>query len=444
MSTPTRRAFLNAAGSGIAAAAGILATASKAKASPNDRVQHAVIGLGGQGRAHARTFAALKNCDLVAICDVDPARRDQAAGEIPAPARPKKYEHFQKILDDPAIDSVSIATPDHWHAPIALAALLAGKHVYVEKPCCHNVHEGRRLAAAAARSGKCVQHGTQSRSGQGIQEAIRFLREGGLGKVRMAKAINHQLREPIGRSPVTQAPPGVNYDLWTGPAPAHPFTQNRWHYNWHWFWDYGSGDMGNDGIHQIDVARWGLGVEYPKQTNATGGQLFYDDDHETPDTQTVVFDYGICHLVYEMRLWTNYKLEGHDNGTIFYGDNGILEIGRRGCEVTLIGEETKRIGGGGDFDENVKNFVDCIRADDPKSLNSPIDEGVVSSILCHLGNIGTRVARNLRYDPATGTTTVYRSDPTDDPATGKITGDEEANRLLTRHYRSGYELPHAT
>ncbi len=426
MSHTSRRTFLTTAGSGIAGVAGILTTASNVKASPSERVQHAVIGLGSQGRRHARTFAELENCDLVAICDVDPARREKSASEISDGKRIKKRDRFQEILEDSSIDSVSVATPDHWHTPIALAALMAGKHVYIEKPCCHNVYEGRVLRAAAAEFGKCVQHGTQSRSGDGIREAVRFLREGGLGEVRMAKAINHQLRGPIGRAPVAQVPPGVNYDLWTGPAAKHPFTANRWHYKWHWFCDYGSGDMGNDGIHQLDVARWGLGVKYPTVTNATGGQLFYHDDHETPDTQTVVFEYDNCHLVYEMRLWTDYKLEGHDNGTIFYGDKGILEIGRRGCEVTLIGKETKRLGSGDDFNENVKNFVACVKTDDPKNLNSPIEEGVISSILCHLGNISTRVGRRIRYDPSTG----------------KIGGDEEANVLLARKYRSGYELPY--
>src|SRR5690606_22934924 len=177
-----------------------------------------------------------------------------------------------------------------------------------------------------------------------------------------AKAINHQFRPAIGRAPESDPPAGVNYDLWTGPAPLKPFTQNRWHYNWHWMWDLGTGDMGNDGIHQIDVARWGLGVGLPNAVSASGGQLFYDDDHETPDTQVVTFEYDNCYLMFEMRLWTNYKIEGHDNGVVYYGDKGTVDVGRAGSFVTLIGEEPKQIGGSHDFVANQRNFIDAVKA----------------------------------------------------------------------------------
>jgi len=425
MSECSRRTFLKSAGGGVLASTSLLALSGTSQATAAGRVRHAVIGLGGQGRHHAKAFASLDDCDVAAVCDVDPKRRARAAKELPNTERVEQVEDFRAILDDPQIDSVSVATPDHWHASIALAAMKAGKHVYVEKPCCHNVHEGVLLVEAARRYGVCVQHGTQSRSGEGIREAVRFMREGNLGKVRMAKAINHQLRPPIGRAPETDPPPGVNYDLWLGPAPVRPFTRNRWHYNWHWFWDYGTGDMGNDGIHQVDQARWGLGVGLPKAVTAAGGQLFYDDDHETPDTQVVTFEYDDCYLMYEMRLWTDYKMEGHDNGTIFYGDKGVLEIGRRGCEVTFIGEPKKLIGGGADFGANARNFVECVKRRDPSGLNSPISEGAMSATLCHLGNIATRVGRKLQFDAANCT----------------FVGDEEASRLLSREYREGYELP---
>ncbi len=372
-----------------------------------------------------RAFSSLEDCDVVAVCDVDPKRRARAARELPDQKRVAQVEDFRTIIANGDIDTVSVATPDHWHAPIALAAIKAGKHVYVEKPCCHNVREGVLLDAAAKRYNACVQHGTQSRSGPGIRDAVKFLREGNLGKVRMAKAINNQLREPIGRAPDADPPAGVNYDLWLGPAPLRPYTRNRWHYKWHWFWDYGTGDMGNDGIHQVDQARWGLGVGYPKGVSASGGQLFYDDDHETPDTQVVTFEYDDCYLMYEMRLWTDYKMDGHDNGTVFYGDKGTLEIGRNGCEVTFIGEPKKRIGGGADFNANVRNFIDCVKAGDPSGLNAPISEGVISAALCHLGNMATRVGRKLVFD--TGTYTCV--------------ADAEANKLISREYRHGYELP---
>lgn len=425
MSALSRRSFIKGAGAGMAA--GMIAGARPAGAAPSERVRHAVIGLGSQGRSHARTFASFADCDVVALADVDPERRSKARGELPHPAQVRVEEDFRRLLEDPTIDSVSIATPDHWHTPAALAALHAGKHVYVEKPCCHNVREGFVLEEAAAATGLCVQHGTQARSSEGIMAGVQFIREGGLGKVRLAKAINHQLRGPIGRAKEEKPPLGVNYDLWLGCAPKVPFTRNRWHYNWHWFWDYGGGDLVNDGIHQVDMARWGLGQGMPQAVSASGGQLFYDDDHETPDTQVVTFEYGDCYLMYEMRLWTDYKLEGHDNGVVFYGDKGTLEFGRGGTFVALKGEARRQIGEPVSFEPNLRNFIDCVKAGAPDKLNAPAHEAAVSSGLCHLGNIATRVGRRLRWDNV-----------------AKLCADDaEANALLTRTYRAGYGLPEA-
>jgi len=421
----TRRRFIKTAGAGIVASASpFIVTGARAKAAPSGRVRHAVIGLGGRGRGHCTGFAGIRDCDVVAVCEVDPGRRAKAVRELPNSGKVAQYEDYRKIIDDKTIDTISIATADHWHAPVALAGIVAGKHVYVEKPCSHNVIEGHLLTKAAREYRKCVQHGTQSLSSSDVKAAVQFMREGGLGKVRMAKAINHQLRGPIGRAPESDPPPGVNYDLWLGPAPKRPFTKNRWHYNWHWFWDYGTGDMGNDGIHQVDVARWGLGVGFPNVLTASGGQLFYDDDHETPDTQVVTFEYDDCYLMYEMRLWTPYKLEGHNNGDVFYGDKGTLEVGRGGCVVKLVGEEERRIKGSGGVGI-MQNFIDAVRANDPSMLDAPIEEGAISAALCHLGNIATRLGcGQLRYDP------VKRIVP----------GNPKATALLSRRYRSGYEL----
>lgn len=421
----TRRRFIKTAGAGIAASASpFIMTSGEARVAPSERVRHAVIGAGGQGRSHCRGFADIKECELVAVCDVDPERRARAVKGLPNSNKIAQYQDYRRIVDDKTIDTISIATPDHWHTPVALAAIVAGKHVYVEKPCSHNIIEGHLLTDAAKKYRKCVQHGTQKRSSSDVKAAVQFMREGGLGKVRMAKAINHQLRGPIGREPESDPPPGVNYDLWLGPAPKRPFTKNRWHYNWHWFWDYGTGDMGNDGIHQVDIARWGLGVGYPNVLTASGGQLFYNDDHETPDTQIVTFEYDNCYLMYEMRLWTRYKLEGHDNGDIFYGDKGKLEVGRGGCVVKLTGKEDKRIKGAGG-EGIMQNFIDAVKADDPSMLDAPIEEGAISAALCHLGNITTRLGcGQLKYDP------VKRIVP----------GNAEATALLGRKYRAGYEL----
>lgn len=420
----TRRTFLKSTGAGLAAASALAGDSAKAAAS--ERVRHAVIGLGGQGKRHTKGFAAMDICEVVAVCDVDPQRRDAAAAVTPYPEKIAKHEDYRRILEDASIDSVSIATCDHWHTPIAIAALLAGKHVYVEKPCGHSVHECQALVAAAKKSGKCVQHGTQARSGQGVQAAVQALRDGAVGKVRMAKAINQQLREPIGRAPEEAPPPGVNYDLWLGPAPVRPFTKNRWHYNWHWFWDYGCGDIANDGVHEIDVARWGLGVGMPKRVTATGGQLFYDDDHETPDTQVVVYEYDDCCLMYEMRLWCDYETGGMENGTVFYGDEGTISFdGGKGCFLAMKGQEPQRIGGGHEWETHVRNFIESVKAGDASMLRAPIEEGSVSAILCHLGNISTRVGRPIAFDAQAGV----------------CVGDEEASGYLKRKYRAGYELP---
>ena len=421
----SRRGFLKSAGTGMALSSTSLFIGA-ARLSPNDRVRHAVIGTGGMGQNHCRQFSSLgEDVEVAAVCDVDPERRAKAAQELPNSSRVAKYADYRRILDDKSIDTVIVATPDHWHTKIALEAILAGKHVYIEKPCSHNVAEGRLLLKAANKYKKCVQHGTQSRSDEGIIQAMRFLHEGKLGKVRMAKAINHQLREAIGTAAPSDPLPGVNYDLWLGPAPKHPFTKNRWHYKWHWFWDYGTGDVGNDGIHQLDVARWGLNVEFPKGVSGPGGQLFYDDDHETPDTQMITYLYDDCYLNFEMRLWTDYKFLGHENGTIFYGDKGTLEVGREGCIVKLIDEEPRKIGGALDLPANMRNFIDCVKDNNPSKLNAPIREGVISAELCHLGNIATRVGRQLKYDANAR----------------RFLNDDEADRLLSRSYRKGYELP---
>ena len=416
-----RRTFLDVAG--VSVLAGL--SMPMASAAPGERVRHALIGTGNQGKRHAQLFSEFEDCDLVAICDVDPVRRNAFAEKLSHLKTLAVYDDYRRIIGDPEIDSVSIATPDHWHTPLALMALKAGKHVYVEKPCSHNIAEAQLLLKAAETTGKCVQHGTQGRAGKALQEAVAFMRDGGIGKVRMAKAINHQHRPPIGREPECDPPEGVNYEMWLGPAPKHAFTQNRWHYNWHWFWDYGSGDIGNDGIHQLDQARWGLGVTIPNAVVASGGQYYYDDDHETPDTQPVIYEYDDCQLVFEMRLWTNYKLEGHDNGVVFYGDNGKVEFGREGSKVTFVDGQEKVFGPYADIKDHFRNFLDCVKANDPSGLNSHIREGATSTTLCHLGNIATRVQRRLVIEPETW----------------QCVNDPEAAALYKREYRKGYELP---
>ncbi|MCA9445486.1 MAG: Gfo/Idh/MocA family oxidoreductase [Candidatus Omnitrophica bacterium] len=425
MNDLNRREFAKAAGMGLAAASSFYIGTPKGVAGPNDRVRHATIGIGGQGRRQSETFQNFDDCEVVAICDIDPSRLADAKKRAPNLEKCREVGDFREILDDSSIDTISIATPDHWHGPIAIMGALAGKHVYVEKPCCHNLNEGRLMVKAAKKTGKCMQHGTQSRSGRSSRAGIQALQDGIIGKVRMAKATNSQLREPIGRAEPSDPPPGVNYDLWLGPADKTPFTQNRWHYNWHWFWDLGTGDMGNDGTHQIDVARWGLGVGTPKAVSASGGQLFYDDDHQTPDTQVATFEYDDCLLMYEMRLWADYPLEGFHNGAVFYGDEGTLGIDPRRVVVHKKGEEPKQIADGDSFADHPRNFLDAVKANDPSKLTAPIETAFETVTLVHMGNIATRVGDKLHFDSEAC----------------RFTDNEEANKLISRHYREGYELP---
>lgn len=423
----SRRDFIKTAGMSIIAAPYI--TSGWAQTPPSDMVRHAVIGTGGMGRNHTKAFGNMKGCSLVAVCDVDPEQMGKAVKDLPNGEKIKKYVDFRELLQDKSIDSVSVATPDHWHTPIALWALMAGKHVYVEKPCSHNIKEVNLLVKASKAFNKCVQHGTQRRSNGAHIEGIKQLRNGIIGKVHTIKAIDHQYREAIGKAPAQDPPPGVNYDMWLGAAPNVPFTKNRWHYNWRWFWDYGNGDAANDGVHQIDVAVWALGDRYPKRVVASGGQYFYDDDHQTPDTQTTIFEYDDTQIIWEMRLWAPYTLEGHDNGNVAYGTEGKMEFGRAGVIVTK-GKEQIKIESPETVESIMPNFMTAVRENSPAKLNAPIEKGAIATNMALLANIATRLgASSLQYDPLKEEI--------------KCAGlEKQANALLGRTYRKGYELPY--
>jgi predicted dehydrogenase len=391
----------------------------------NEEIRVGVIGIRGRGGGLIREFHDTKGVRVVGICDVDGEVLKKREREFTG--RNEKintYVDYRVMMEDKSIGVVAIATPDHHHVPAAARAVVMGKDVYVEKPVSHTIAEGRLLVDLARKHKRIVQHGTQSRSLEGFQKGIEFLRSGELGKIRMAKAINSQFRAPIGRESDGKAPDHVNYNLWLGPAPKRPFNPNRFHYNWHWHWDYGTGDTGNDGIHQIDIARWGLGVDLPKAVSCSGGQLFYDDDHETPDTQVATFEYDDVYLMYEMRLWTPYPLEGHDNGDIFYGDKGSMSMGRNGWQVTFKGGK-KGPGGPRGGGSHVENFIQAVRTRKPEELNADVKEAHYSATLCHMANIAMRVGRKLKFDGGQE----------------RFIDDAEANTYLTKTYRKGFELP---
>ncbi|MBL8819286.1 MAG: Gfo/Idh/MocA family oxidoreductase [Planctomyces sp.] len=428
MSRLNRRDFLYTA-TAAATVSGTVVSGLARQASPADRINVAVIGNGGQGRAHISSYLTLADVNLVAVCDVDETRLAEAQKLAP---NAKAISDFRRLLDDRTIDAVSIATPDHWHTPAALMALSAGKHVYVEKPCSHNVREGRWLVEAAKNSGRVVQHGTQSRSAEFIQAAVEILRAGTIGDIVIARAWDVQFRPPIGRAQPGEVPKGFDYDTWTGPAPLLPFQSNRHHYSWHWWHAFGTGDAGNDGVHEIDIARWGLGVNtHPHSVSAAGGKYIHQDDQEFPDTMTAVFEYpGIegqvarRQLIFEMRLWSHYHPNNIDNGNEFLGTRGRMLLTKRG-KLEVFDEKGGRIDVKLPDSRSVsvashqQNFIQAIRTGSP--VNADAATGHLSSTLPHLGNIACRIGRGFRFDAETET----------------IPGDDEANALLGRSYRSG-------
>jgi predicted dehydrogenase len=431
MHTTERRTFLKGVGLGTAA----MALGSRpARAADLDRIVVGVIGPGGMGSNHVRNLTARKDVEVAYVCDVD-QKRLATAGEMVTSATgkaPKAVKDLRQVLDDKDVHAVFIATPDHWHAPAAILALDAGKHVYVEKPCCHNIREGRLMADAVQRSGKLLQVGTQSRSTAVVREAMDRVLGGEIGEVLVAKAWNSQRRGSIGKSQPTEPPADLDYDAWVGPAPMVPYRPNMLPGVWRWWRDFGCGDIGNDGVHDIDVACWGLGVTtHPSTATCLGGKYFFDDDQQFPDTQYAIFEYPADgapagrkkQLIFEQRDWSPYVQEGYENGAAFYGKTGMLIIGHT-VGWKLYGERNKLIAentGSADLIAHHTNFFDCIRGDQ-KQLNADVTAGHLSATLVHLANIAARVGKVLQFDPRTE----------------GITNDTEANHLVRRTYRDGH------
>lgn len=423
-----RRQFLdrsarNAAGM-AAGVVGLASNASLAETSPNERVVLAGIGVRGQGKFLSSSMAGFPDVRFKTICDVDESVIPAAMKSIEKEqgVAPQFVSDFRKVLDDPEIDGVVIATPDHWHALMAIMACQAGKDVYVEKPVSHNFIEGIKIVEAARKHQRVVQSGIHQRSGAHFQSAVNFVRSGKLGDVKLAKAWSIHRRKPIGKKRNMSAPSGVNYDLWLGPAVNRPFNPNRFHYNWHWFWDYGTGELGNWGVHMLDIARWGLDVDLPEKISASGGKYFFDDDQETPDTQMVQYCYTDKTILWEHRLWSVHGMEGRNAAAAFYGDKGTLVVDRGGWKV-YDQKEAVTSGTSDQATTHHRNFIDCI-----KTRNTPtsdIEVGHISSALCHLGNIAYRVGQDVQYDALRN----------------HFIGNEQANALLGCEYRSQWELP---
>ncbi len=433
MSTMDRRVLLKTTAAGAASLIGVPA----GKAAASERVRVGCVGVGGRAGSIMRAFAALKEVEVVTLCDLDANRLPSAVEAVAGlqGKRPGTVSDFRRMLDERTLDAIVVGTPDHWHAIPTILACQAGKDVYVEKPDGHNILEGQRMVAAMRRHGRIVQLGTQARTSERCASAMEFIRSGKLGRCRFAKAWESAKQGSIGRPPDGEPPAGVDYDMWLGPAPRRPFNPRRFHGHWRWFFDYGTGDLGNDGVHRLDVARWALSTAaeacgepplgLPHAVSASGGKFYFDDMQEWPDTLQVTYEYPGKLLTYEMRVWSPTGYLGESEGAAVFGDQGYIVIGNSRWRAYGPGEKLLAEGSGGDTTtQHIQNFIDCVKS--RKKPNADLETvGHVSSVLCHAGNVAWRVGKKLRLDSKTETF-----------------DDQEANALRTRpEYRKPWELP---
>jgi predicted dehydrogenase len=444
-----RRHFLAKTAAATAGMALAFPRRSHARPGPNDIVNVAILGLRGdnkghptwtargRGQDHYEHFAANPNARITHVVDIDERHFKDSLSFVTQKfgGSPKTETDFRRVLDNPDVDVVTIATPDHWHALMTILACQAGKDVYVEKPVSHNIVEGRRMIDATRRYNRVVQTGTQRRSSLLLARAAEFLRDGGLGRVYAGKTIVHRPRDPIGVAANSPQPPGVHYDLWLGPAPSRPFNENHFHYHWHWFWEYGTTDLGNTGVHTLDAVRWLLGKqEHPRMAHCIGGLYEAGDrtDQATPNTQYATYQYADgTELHCDLRNWFSGPPEAQ--GIFIFGAKGWMKVSDDRAQVffgrknepgpTLTADETRDA-----TQAHVDNFIECVRSRKSEDLKAPIEDGHLSATLCHLGNISYRVGRSVKFDGATE----------------RFEGDAEADALLGRTYRAPYLLPNGT
>jgi predicted dehydrogenase len=453
----TRRTFFSFATAAVAASTTRLRGA-------DDKVNVAVIGLGGRGQAHMSEYGKLPGARIVAVCDVnqEALEKGQAKVKRETGEEPKGYKDMRQVFDDKNVQAVSMPLPNHWHALATIWACQAGKDVYCEKPACHNPYEGGKMIEAARKYGRMVQIGSQSRSMTHKIKAMDLLHQGVIGKVYLAKGLCYKWRPSIGHKPDEPTPLGLDWDKFLGPAPMRPYNFLRFHYNWHWFWDTGNGDIGNQGIHEMDIARWGLGKPgLPKGVVSTGGKMVFDDDQETPNTQIATFDYGDAELMFEVRgLPTGPEGavvvggagprrggkkaapaapdaapaadaggRGCQIGDLFYGSEGWMCVDGAGFQV-YKGQHSEKVmderhDSLGDTAPHMENFLASVRSRKLEDLHADVAIGVMSADLVHLANASYRVKRELKFDEATH----------------KFVNDKEADAYLTRHYRAPYVVP---
>jgi len=483
MSHRTRREFLEnsmfATAAAVAASNGVPLSANDEtqSRSANEKLGVAVLGVRGRGNSHIGAFTGRKDTEVLYLCDPDSevgARRLAEAAKKQGGRAPKWVADMRVVMDDPAVDIVTIATPNHWHALAAIWAMQAGKDVYVEKPVSHNVSEGRRMVQAARKYKRICQTGMQSRSNVGMREAMAFVQNDGIGNVNVARGLCFKPRGSIGQRATYSVPPHIKYDLWLGPASFAPVTRKQFHYDWHWQWPYGNGDLGNQGTHQMDIARWGLGVSgLSDSVMSYGGRFNSIDAGDTANTQVITHNYGDRSLVFELRgLKTSYY-KGAKVGVIFEGSEGyvVMSSYSSGAAFDLQGKSFKKFSGGGD---HFQNFLTAVRSRNQQDLNADIEEGHYSSALCHTGNISYRLGNSLNAEVVNQqidelktadnaketlerTFAHLKNNGVDlgsvaiqvgpqlvcDSKTENFPDNDAANEMLTRDYRSPFVVPTA-
>jgi predicted dehydrogenase len=482
MSQLNRRRFLEdsiLAAAVTATAGGLTSQVAMAKepeasSSPNEKLAVAIIGVKGRGGDHIGGMSGRKDVEITHICDADEDVGQGRCNEIEKKTgrRPEFVRDMRQLFDNDSIDMVTTATPNHWHSLCSIWAMQAGKDVYVEKPVSHNVWEGRKMVEAARKYNRICQTGTQCRSQSGMRDAMKFVQEGGIGEIKIARGLCYKGRGPIGNKGKYEPPKSVDFNLWTGPAEMQELTRPKMHYDWHWVWNTGNGDLGNQGIHQMDLARWGLNKSgMPKSVASYGGRIGYQDAGETANTQVCLFDYDDALLVFEVRGLKTDALRGAKVGVIFEGTEGYVVMTSYSSGVALdkSGKQIKKFGGGGN---HYSNFLDAVRSRKVEDLNADIEEGHLSSALCHLGNISLRLGETtsvaearerMKDEPMVAKTqetldrfcehvqnnglkleaTEILCGPTLKLAGEEFTGNlaDKANPMLTREYRAPFVVP---
>ncbi|MEO8659991.1 MAG: Gfo/Idh/MocA family oxidoreductase [Bryobacteraceae bacterium] len=440
----------------VRVAAAAIATARFPILGANDRVQVGIVGLGGRGTDHMEYYSNLPgDARIVAVCDVNQAARERAVSFVQKKSgqKPAEYPDMRAMFESKDVDAVSIATPNHWHALATIWACQAGKDVYVEKPATHNLYEARKVVEAARKYKRMVQVGSQSRSMPHKIRAIQLLREGAIGQIYHARGIGDRRRFSIGHAPEEPVPAGLNWDTFLGPAQIRPYTKNRFAYNWHWFWETGNGDIGNQGVHEMDIALWGLNrTDWPVSVSSSGGKFIWKDDQETPNTQQTSFDFGEAQMTFDVRNLPTAPesldavIKPNYVGNIFFGELGFMTLDHTGFQVykssagSISGDAARGAGAGGkeryekamegkpdpgDTEPHMKNFLDQVKSRDYTKLNAEIAIGARAAAFCHLANISYRVGRTVRMDRSRG----------------RFLGDDEANMLVTRDYRAPFVVP---